>query len=404
MRTPALAVVLALPGFAAVDFDKDIKPIFRENCWECHGPTQQNGGLRLDKKASALLGGGRTDILAGLPDRSRVYRRLAGLDHPQMPPETPLSPELIATIKQWIEEGAQWPDDAGEVSWKVDARLDALLVEIRHGNFAAVQSAVTASPELALVRDEKGVSLLRQAALYAGPAEVIWLISQKADVNGADRSGLTPLMVAIEDPAKVKALLEAGADPNAHSIAGRTALIDAADRKRSGSVVKLLLEHGATATRETGQSDPLVQVTRNGDLESMKLLVAARNGKFPREALTSAALSGCMECLQLVLAQNPSKQAISDTLAGSAIMARTEILAALIAAGADVNVHDKDGKTPLMRVVYSDYADAPRVQLLLDHGADVNAQAKGGDTALKEARQKGPSKVLAMLIAAGAKE
>jgi ankyrin repeat protein len=311
---------------------------------------------------------------------------------------------LIATIKQWIEEGAQWPDDSGEVSWKVDPRLDPLLVETRKGNFAAVKSAVTASPELALVRDEKGVSLLRAAALYAGPAEVVWLISQKSDVNGADRSGLTPLMVAIEDPAKVKALLEAGADPNAHSVAGRTALIDAADRKHSGSVVKLLLEHGATATRETGQSDPLVQVTRNGDLESMKLLVAARNGKFPREALTSAALSGCMECLQLVLAQNPSKQAISDTLAGSAIMARTEILDALIAAGADVNVHDKDGKTPLMRVVYSDYADPPRVQLLLDHGADVNVQAKGGNTALKEARQKGSTKVLAMLVAAGAKE
>jgi ankyrin repeat protein len=404
MRTLALAIASVIPALAAVDFEKDVKPIFREHCWECHGPTQQNGSLRLDKKASAMVGGGRVDILPGLPDRSRVYRRVAGIDRPQMPPETPLSAELIETIKQWIQEGAQWPDDAGESSWTVDTRLDALLVEIRAGNFPAVRVAVTTSPELALARDAKGVSLLRQAALYAGPAEVAWLISQKADVNAADRSGLTPLMVAIEDPGKVKVLLDAGANPNAHSVAGRTALINASDRKRSAPVIKLLIEHGASTDRETGQADPILQVTRNGDLESMQLLVAKRNGKFSKEALTSAALSNCMECLQLVLAQNPSKQAISDALAGAAIMARTEVLAVLIAAGADVNVKDKEGKTPLMKVVYSDYADPARVQLLLDHGADVNARATEGDSALKEARQKGSTKVLAMLIAAGAKE
>jgi len=134
-------------------------------------------------------------------------------------------------------------------------------------------------------------------------------------------------MVAIEDPAKVSALLDAGANPNAHSVAGRTALINASDRKRSASVIKLLIEHGASTDREAGQADPMLQVTRNGDLESMQLLVAKRNGKFSKEALTSAALSNCMECLQLVLAQNPSKQAISDALAGAAIMARTEVLA-----------------------------------------------------------------------------
>jgi ankyrin repeat protein len=404
MRTLALAIATVIPVFAAVDFEKDVKPIFREHCWECHGPTQQNGSLRLDKKASAMVGGGRVDILAGLPDRSRVYRRVAGIDRPQMPPETPLTADLIETIKQWIQEGAEWPDDAGEVTWKVDPRLDALLLEIRAGNFADVRTAVTASPELALARDAKGVSLLRQAALSVGPAEVAWLISQKADVNAADRSGLTPLMVAIEDAGKVKSLLDAGANPNAHSVAGRTALINASDRKRAAPVIKLLIEHEATTARETGQADPLLQVTRNGDLESMKLLVATRNGKFPREALSSAALSNCMECLQLVLSQNPSKQTISDTLVGAAIIARTEVLAVLIAAGADVNVKDKEGKTPLMKVVYSDYADPARVQLLLDHGADVNVRATDGDSALKEASQKGSTKVLAMLIAAGAKE
>src|SRR6185369_16485789 len=117
-----IAGVAMLPALAAdVDFERDIRPILRDNCWECHGPTQQNGSLRLDKKAFALVGGGRVDILPGLPDRSRVYRRVAGIDRPQMPPETPLSPELIATIKEWIEQGAKWPDDdSADPAWKPD--------------------------------------------------------------------------------------------------------------------------------------------------------------------------------------------------------------------------------------------------------------------------------------------
>src|SRR5262249_24948402 len=152
-------------------------------------------------------------------------------------------------------------------------------------------------------------------------------------------------------------------------------------------------EHGAKTERIQGQPDPLLQVTRNGDLEAMRLLAARQNGKFPKDALSSAALSTCMECLDLLLAQAPSNQTVSEALGGAAIMARTEVLAKLITAGADVNLKDKDGRTPLMKVVYSDYADPPRVQLLLDHNAEVNVRATDGETALMAARQKGSTKV-----------
>ena len=71
---------------------------------------------------------------------------------------------------------------------------------------------------------------------------------------------------------------KAGADVNAHSIAGHTALILAVDQRRCAPVVKELLDHGAKSAPEPQQSDPLIQVARNGDLESMTLLVAARAG------------------------------------------------------------------------------------------------------------------------------
>ncbi len=41
-----------------MDFDRDVKPLLREKCTGCHGPSQQNGGLRLDRRQSALIGGG----------------------------------------------------------------------------------------------------------------------------------------------------------------------------------------------------------------------------------------------------------------------------------------------------------------------------------------------------------
>jgi len=403
-----LCIAGVQPAYSvSVDFERDVKPIFRENCWECHGRAQQNGRLRLDQKQSALLGtGGRADILPGHPETSGVYRRLVGIDKPSMPPETPLTSEQIGTIKQWIEEGAPWPDNDGaeERGWKTDSQIGPLIDQIREGNFPAVRAAVTAKPELALARDETGHSLLQQAALYGAAADLTWLLNHKADPNASDLDGKTPVMLAVEDAEKLRVLLEAGADPNARTEAGHTALGLAVEQRTAAPMIKELLAHGAKATPEKGQTDPLVQVTRNGDLDSMKLLVAAR-GKFPGASVNAAAASNCMSCLQLVLSQSPSKKALDDALLGASLMSSMEVLNALLKAGADPNgPTEKHGYTPLMQAVYSDFAERSRIQLLLDHGANINARAKNGETALKQARRKGDTEIVRMLIAAGEQE
>ena len=48
-----------LPPAAArpIDFDRDVRPLFVQHCYACHGPDKQKGGLRLDRKADALEGG-----------------------------------------------------------------------------------------------------------------------------------------------------------------------------------------------------------------------------------------------------------------------------------------------------------------------------------------------------------
>jgi mono/diheme cytochrome c family protein len=99
----------------AVDFARDIKPIFEKHCYECHGPNKQESGLRLDRREAALAGGDLGgDIVPGKSGESRLIAALLGASEAvsQMPPEKePLPREQIALVERWIDAGADWPAD-----------------------------------------------------------------------------------------------------------------------------------------------------------------------------------------------------------------------------------------------------------------------------------------------------
>ena len=100
-----------------VDFLRDIQPVFQASCISCHGSEQQMAGLRLDSRSLALAGGqsGRA-IEPGDADGSLLLQRVAGLgDQARMPMGgKPLGPETIELIREWIEQGADWPETSGE--------------------------------------------------------------------------------------------------------------------------------------------------------------------------------------------------------------------------------------------------------------------------------------------------
>jgi mono/diheme cytochrome c family protein len=103
-------------GAQVIDFARDVRPIFAEHCYQCHGAKKQEGGLRLDRKAAALRGGDNyaPAITPGKSSDSPLWKFLAREDADlQMPPEGPrLSAAKIEILKRWIDEGANWPDDA----------------------------------------------------------------------------------------------------------------------------------------------------------------------------------------------------------------------------------------------------------------------------------------------------
>jgi hypothetical protein len=115
----------------------EVQPILRKNCFSCHGPEEQEAGLRLDVKKRAMEGGDNGAVMRpGKSAESRLVMLVAGLDQETgpMPPEgkgKPLSPEEIGLIRAWIDQGANWPDGG-------DAELAA-----RHWSFQRVVAVPT---------------------------------------------------------------------------------------------------------------------------------------------------------------------------------------------------------------------------------------------------------------------
>ena len=106
------AIIAAPP----VDFQRNVQPILTEHCTLCHGVDAEvrKAGLRIDVRTAALAGGesGIAAIVPGRPDESEMIRRITALDADTvMPPKDhnkPLSQAQIATLKQWIAEGAKY--------------------------------------------------------------------------------------------------------------------------------------------------------------------------------------------------------------------------------------------------------------------------------------------------------
>jgi hypothetical protein len=106
---------LTPPSGRLVDFSKDVQPIFESHCYRCHGTEKQKSGFRLDRKSDALRGGEQgVDIIPGNSIRSPLIHYVAGLvDDMRMPPPPSgvksLSPDEVALLRAWIDQGAKWP-------------------------------------------------------------------------------------------------------------------------------------------------------------------------------------------------------------------------------------------------------------------------------------------------------
>ncbi|NBV85913.1 MAG: DUF1553 domain-containing protein [Verrucomicrobia bacterium] len=119
-------IAAPLASRAAVDFEKEIRPLLEERCVECHGPKKNKGDLRLDARVHALKGGQNGPIIAaGKSAESPLLMRITTEDKDErMPPKGPsLSPGEVDLIRRWIDSGANWPESDADRAAQVDGRL-----------------------------------------------------------------------------------------------------------------------------------------------------------------------------------------------------------------------------------------------------------------------------------------
>jgi len=95
----------------AVDFGKQIAPIFQQHCVRCHSPGNSKGEISLatldDLKSNEY-------VVVGDADQSHLIELVTSRDGkpPAMPQKAqPLSTEQVGLLRQWIEQGAKWPSD-----------------------------------------------------------------------------------------------------------------------------------------------------------------------------------------------------------------------------------------------------------------------------------------------------
>ncbi len=412
----SLAVMRLLPaqGASRVDFAKDVLPILRQNCVTCHSGKQPASGMRLDRKSAVI---NRRGVVPGSAENSFLFHRISGNDYGmQMPPTGALKPAQIDTIKRWIEQGADWPDalaNEGELP-PINPKAVAMVDALHEGDLPKFMKFAAEDASLLNARGPEGSTPFMYAVLYTNAATLERLMKLGADPNKRNDANATALMWAATEMDKTKVLLSHGADVNARSSDMRTPLMIAARKPGNSAVVRMLLDKGANPNpnpHPSAESSPLLDAATAGDAASLEMLIAKGAEVKPvgELALSMAVAMECSKCLPLLTAGEIDKQDYSLALADIAITGDVNAVKIMLDHGADVNIVDPLGRTPLMYAAASDNLPLEEVKMLVEHGADVNARdshKRGPDsgwTALDIARQHGDTPIVAFLLKSGAK-
>ena len=119
MKATLLTLAFLVPAAAradektAVHFNQDVRPILSNRCFKCHGPDLKKGGLDLQTFATATkkLDDGEPAFVPGDARQERTDSGASRRPNERMPPKgDPLTPEQIAKLKAWIDQGAKYEE------------------------------------------------------------------------------------------------------------------------------------------------------------------------------------------------------------------------------------------------------------------------------------------------------
>jgi mono/diheme cytochrome c family protein len=200
-----------------VDFDRDVKPIFAKHCVSCHGPDKQKSSLRLDRRSDALAGGdGGAVIAPGKSAESRLIQFVSS-DNPdvRMPPKgARLTAAEIATLQQWINEGAKGPNDSvkeNPTDWWSFKPLKKPAVPVSRDQSGKVGEPPTGSPNPSRQASANPIDAFIRAKL----SDKGLSLSKEADRRTLIRRAHFDVIGLPPTPEEVEAFV-ADKDPNAY--------------------------------------------------------------------------------------------------------------------------------------------------------------------------------------------
>ena len=262
------------------------------------------------------------------------------------------------------------------------------------GNVDEVNRAI----EIGIEVDEigaRGHTALMAAAYHGHRSIVNILLAAGADPHllsdddGLGIAGMTALMLAAGSffasnrQHVVQLLIAGGADINQRGVGGKTAIFYAA---LAGSGYTECVETAIKAGADLDLQDDCghtiltaVAAAENYPMFNLLMQAGASTAGLESIQLIQSAGAGNVDRVRSLLATKVNLDLDRGAAIGSAAAAgHTQIVELLIRAGANVNLRDKLGFTPIASAAYAGYGEI--VQLLIDAGADIQAPAGGSQS------------------------
>ncbi|MBF8246964.1 MAG: ankyrin repeat domain-containing protein [Rickettsia sp.] len=234
-----------------------------------------------------------------------------------------------------------------------------------------------------------------EVLIYASRYDAIkiaeFAIKSGANVNQQNKKGWTALMSsAYTNSYNVcNLLIKAGADINLTQQNGWTALMFAAATKNSQEVTELLIKLGAIVDQQNDQGETaLIIASKFGNISQAKILLKAGANVNQKDNKGNTSL---LTPIQNSLLENYNVYSLEQEreftgtmghliLDPDALKAEPKLINMLVRFGAEINVQNINGQTPLIQA--SESNDYDRVRYLIHHKADINYQDNLGQTAL----------------------
>ncbi len=323
---------------------------------------------------------------------------------------------------KWDSSGPE-PGDTALFAAAEAGKPAAVRMLVRHGANVNARNATETTPLFQAVKNDS-----------SGDAEetVRVLLESKASPNLCDENGRTPLHLAVEKENLeiVRLLVGAGADVNARSRDGFTPLSGVThgmvdprrfyrpdrDPTKRAEILKYLVENGANVNQlGYGDVPPAFWLVAWSDLELLRWIVeekdALTTGRFRGEtALHQAAGRARPEVVQYLLDRGADVNVQDDDGATPIFFAAAsnpdpKVFFLLVERGAKLDLQTKENGTTLLHKAMFNRRIEP-VRFLLDHGLDVNAACQGsvyfGERPLHRACQFGTEEIVRLLVDRGA--